>query len=135
MRKNHNYWHLIAMFFVAACLFCMGPIQGDPVGANPQEQLVSDLGPPAQVQLIATPESQLSYQVERGVSVPILFLSTDSPSDVATNAYPHGSIELTTYKEFSGFATLDAINTRYCNRYWQGINQSEIQTNRARKKI
>jgi hypothetical protein len=97
MQRNPNSWRLIAMFFVMAMFFAMGPINGNASAPNQHEISIAVNSPPAFDIVVANENSQsqtvvwlctstpgVNFNASVGVSDAILF--TDTPS-VECNIY------------------------------------------------
>lgn len=131
MKRCQNSWTILAMFFAALVLFCLGNIQGDPsMRVTPTHEYVLDHSPPVANAIIVT-EDIISIQVERGVSVPdkgliigkndcsLMYLNNNfSTGDVAVNLGLRSAS--TTYSSYNKETTCDkqrntdkrGVNTR-----------------------
>lgn len=137
MQKKSNLIRLIAMFFVAAMLFAMGPVQGSiHYGSAPTASYAFDLGPPVAQSLMFISVSKTSQPVmiARGVSVPIKGLIM-SNLEIVTSVNGSGIIY---NKQNFNQDILPAIIDRYClqgNSNNVSNTRNYIHFNRARKKL
>jgi hypothetical protein len=129
--KNPRGYFLSGLFLIAALLFAMGSMQGNPVKGAPLYQSEITNPPPVQIVnnvIIETPifqvvnEPVVSTQIVRGVSVPYLGLS----ARMTHNYYQNQSMGLCRVNSGTVEEVSD-VNSNYSLLANRGANQTDLR--------